>query len=234
VRLEYAFESEIEVADPLLAVECPESMRITLNGNAVSGEVVGYYVDRAIKTLRLPPVHRGRNVLVIEKSYGVRSALEAVYILGSFGVRVTGSVARIQSLPKTLAFSDIVHQGLPFYSGKLSYHFEVETNGGELAVTLPRYRAATLRVTVGAQSVPVAFSPYTARLTPPAGKHLVCVQAYIPRTSGFGPLHNCDETCAYQNPAAWRTTGDKWSYEYCFAREGLLSAPRFAESKNKT
>jgi len=231
VRLVYEFESEIEVAAPLLAVERPDSMQITLNGNAVSGEVKGYYVDRSIQTLALPPVKKGCNRLVIEKAYGERSALEAVYILGNFGVRATGSVAVITRLPETLGFADIVHQGLPFYSGKLSYHFEVETSGGELAVTVPRYRAATLRITVGKQSVPVAFSPYTARFALPAGTHRVTLDAYIPRTNGFGPLHNCDETCAYQNPAAWRTTGDKWSYEYCFTREGLLAAPRFAEMK---
>ncbi len=229
VRLCYRFESEIEVAAPRLAVECPESMRIVFNGSIVSGEVLGYYVDHAIKTVALPPIQKGENVLVIEKEYGERSALEAVYILGDFGVRVTGSTARITTLPETLGFADIVHQGLPFYSGKLCYHFETETSGGTLSVTVPRYRAATLRISADDKSVPVAFSPYTARFALPAGKHRVTVAAYISRTNGFGPLHNCDETCAYQNPAAWRTTGDEWSYEYCLAREGLLAAPRFAE-----
>ncbi len=231
VRLTYQFESEIEVPAALLGVERPEGMCITLNGAPVSTEVKGYYVDRSIKTLALPPIQKGKNVLIIEKEYGERSALEAIYILGAFGVRVTGSVAVITCLPEKLGFADIVHQGLPFYSGKLGYHFDVETAGGELAVTVPRYRATVLRISADGQSVPVSFSPYTARFALPAGKHRVSVEAYIPRTNGFAPLHNCDETCAYQNPAAWRTEGDKWSYEYCLAREGILAAPRFAETQ---
>ena len=231
VRLCYRFESEIEVAAPMLAIERPESVSVTLNGERVSNAVQGYYVDRSIQTLALPPLKKGENLLLIEKEYGERSAMEAIYILGEFGVRVSGSVARITALPDKLGFADIVHQGLPFYSGKLSYHFDVTTSGGELCVCVPRYRATTLRITADDQSVPVAFSPYTASFALPAGAHRVAIEAYIPRTNGFGSLHNCDETCAYQNPAAWRSEGDKWSYEYCFTKEGILAAPRFSEKK---
>ena len=229
VRLVYDFESEIAVKAPALAVECPESMCITLNGQAVSTAPVGYYVDRSIKTLVLPPVRVGHNQLVIEKAYGARSALENIFLLGEFGVRVVGSTATVTALPARLGFSDITAQGLPFYSGALTYRTEVQTSGGALCVTVPRYRASVLRIAVDGESVPVAFSPYTARFVPPAGTHCVEITAYIPRTNGFAPLHNCDETCAYQNPAAWRSVGDKWSYEYCLTREGLLAAPRLAE-----
>lgn len=228
VRLRYEFESEIEVPAPLLGVERPEELRISFNGQEV-GKVNGYYVDRSIKTLPIPPVRVGKNVLEIEKPYGERSTIENVFILGSFGVRALGSVAKIVALPKELAFADITRQELAFYSGKLTYHLDVETKGGELAVTVPRYRASVLRISADGKSVPVSFSPYTARFALPAGKHKLAIEAYIPRTNGFAPLHNCDETCAYQNPAAWRTSGDKWSYEYCLAREGLLAAPLFEE-----
>lgn len=218
----------------MLGVERPESMHIIFNGTHVPTEARGYYVDRSIKTLALPPVKKGANMLVIEKEYGERSALEALYILGDFGVRVTGSATVITQLPETLGFADIVHQGLPFYSGKLSYHFKVETAGGDLAVAVPRYRASVLRIGLDGKSVPVAFSPYTAHFSPAPGVHHVTVEAFIPRTNGFGPLHNCDESCSYQSPGAWRTKGDEWSYEYCFAREGLLAAPRFTEYERKT
>ncbi len=229
VHLVYEFESEIAVEQALLGVECPEGMQITFNGKAVDPTPTGYYVDRSIKTLVLPPVQKGRNVLEIEKLYGERSTLESVYILGSFGVRVAGSIAKIVALPERLAFADITRQDLGFYSGKLTYRLEVETKGGDLAVTVPRFRASVLRISADGKSVPVSFSPYTARFALPAGKHCVEIAAYIPRTNGFAPLHNCDETCAYQNPAAWRTEGDKWSYEYCLTREGLLAAPLLEE-----
>jgi hypothetical protein len=229
VRLVYDFDSEIAVQAPALAVECPESMRITLNGQAVSTAPTGYYVDRSIKTLALPPVRAGHNQLVIEKAYGARSALENIFLLGAFGVRVVGSTATVTALPERLGFSDITAQGLPFYSGALTYRMQTKTAGGALCVTVPRYRASVLRICVDGESVPVAFSPYTARFTLPQGAHCVEITAYIPRTNGFAPLHNCDETCAYQNPAAWRSVGDKWSYEYCLTREGILAAPRLAE-----
>ncbi len=231
LHLKYSFESEMTVKNAHLAIENPEKTAITVNGDRLDAKVDGYYVDKSIKTVKLPALHAGVNVIELDLPYGERTAAERIYVLGEFGARVEGSRAVITKMPETLSFGNIVHQGLPFYSGKLSYHFDVETNGGELCVTVPQYRATLLRINAGGYSKPVAYSPYSASFDMTKGRHEVTVEAYIPRTNGFGPLHCADDKNSYQSPGTWRTSGDAWSYEYRLCPEGVLVAPRIIEYK---
>jgi hypothetical protein len=232
VTLNYTFSSEIACNDALLALETPEVAKITFNGEEISNETVGYYVDKSIKTVKLTKIHAGTNTLTVVYPYGERSALERMYVLGAFGVRAEGRRAVITDLPKTLYFGDIVPQGLPFYSGKLTYHMDVETTGGKLCIRTPQYRAAVLRATVdGGESKIIAFSPYRAEFDVAAGKHRLDLDAYINRTNGFGPVHDADEKTAYQSPGIWRSKGDRWCYEYRLCREGVLVSPELCECK---
>ena len=234
VYLKYEIESEIEYSGALIALENPELCTLRFNGETLDGKnTVGYYTDKSIKTLRLPTLKTGKNTFELEMPYGERSALECIYLLGQFGVRVFGAECTVTSLPEKLGFGDITAQLLPFYSGKLTYHIDVNTNGGALEVNVPRYRASALRLHADNESRFVAFSPYTASFDVAAGKHEVKIDAYIPRTNGFGPLHNSDEKLNYQSPKAWRTSGDSWSYEYNLTREGVLSRPLICELTEK-
>jgi len=226
----YEFVSEIEYDGALLAIERPEIATVKLNGEEVSTETVGYYVDKSIKTIKLPKINKGKNEIYVKYPYGEGSALERMYVLGQFGVRVEGKRGVITALAEKLAFGDIIPQGLPFYSGKLTYHFNVRTNGGKLRVRIPQYRAATLRATVDHdESKIIAFAPYRADFDVSAGEHRVDIDAYINRTNGFGPLHDADDKREYQSPNVWRTSGDYWCYEYRLAREGIIVSPIFSE-----
>lgn len=54
----------------------------------------------------------------IERYYGAGSGIEAVYLLGTFGVYIKeGTKVVLDELPQELKSGDIVVQGLPFYSG---------------------------------------------------------------------------------------------------------------------
>ncbi len=226
----FEFVSEIEYDGALLALEKSETATIKLNGETVSTETLGYYVDKSIKTVKLPKILKGKNEIYVKYPYGEGSALERMYVLGKFGVRVEGKRSVMIALPEKLAFGDIVPQGLPFYSGKLTYHFNVRTNGGKLSVRTPQYRAALLRATVDhSDSKLIVFSPYTAEFDVSAGEHRVDIDAYINRTNGFGPLHNADDKLDYQSPNSWRSSGDRWCYEYRLAKEGVLVSPKFTE-----
>ena len=228
VELQFAFESEIDFTGALLAIEKPQIATVKLNGVALDTTSLGWYVDKSIKKIALPPIKKGTNVIEITYPYGEGDSLERIYVLGDFGVRVEGSHAVMTALPRTIAFGDIVPQGFPFYSGKLTYHFETETKEGTLRVRTPQYRAALLRATVdGKDSKVIAFSPYYADFSVTDGKHTVDIDAYINRTNGFGTLHCADEKHSYQSPGVWRTKGDEWCYEYRLTREGILVSPQF-------
>ncbi len=231
IRLRFSITSDIDYPDPLLALETPEVAGISFNGQKVDNAPCGWYIDKSIKTLRLPPVRQGNNILEIEYPFGKRTAAEPCYLLGKFGVEVRGRVARIVQPAETLAFESITNQTLPFYSGVLTYHFEVETRGGELEVTIPQYRGAVLTASVdNGEPVVIAFSPYKANFgTLPAGRHRLDINLYVPRTNTCGPLHCADEQLSYPGPGAWRTSGDSWCYEYRLKREGIIVTPRIHE-----
>ena len=150
---------------------------------------------------------------------------------GDFDVEVDGRSARIVAAREKIGFDSVVDQGMPFYSGALTYHLETETHGGDLEVTVPQYRGSAVRVTVdGKDSKMVVFQPYRAIFEGlDAGKHTVDVKLYIPRTNGFGPVHLADGNHPYHSPGVWRTSGDSWTYEYRLLEEGIISAPWLRE-----
>ena len=233
VRLRFAIESKIPVSGAHLALEAAEDALITLNGVHVPSAVDGYFTDRSIKTVKLPGIPAGSSVLEIEMPFGTRTAIEWCYIIGDFGVRVIGSRAVIEELPGTLGFDTITTQGLPFYSGCVSYFFDIDTTGGDLSVRLPQYRAAVYDCALdGGDPVTGAYAPYAVRWNDvPAGHHRVEVKLYISRTNAFGHLHCADGNLSYASPSAWRTSGDAWCNEYRLHDEGLISSPVFAEIK---
>lgn len=74
------------------------------------------------RPLDLQAVKKGDNELMLEFPFGKLTNLEALYVLGNFGVKTFGRYAVITSLPEKLVFGNIVSQGLPFYSANITYH----------------------------------------------------------------------------------------------------------------
>ena len=229
VTLEFTVHSEIDYETPYLALENPEISDILWNGEPVKSSPEGYYVDRSIQKVALPPIKTGVNILRVTFPFAERSDCEAMYLLGEFGVRVTGRQLTITELPKTLGFSDLTYQGLPFYGGALSYHIPVYcAEEQDTVLRIPHYTAAVNTVEVdGEKKAVVAYPPYDAdlgRLT--AGEHTISVTAYISRRNCFGDVHNADEKMSWIGPNSWVTQGSSWTYEYRLRRTGVLSAPQ--------
>ncbi len=227
IRVRFTIHSEIEVVGAKLALETPEDAKIALNGQSVSHETADYYVDKSIKCVALPTIPVGDSTLELEYPFGKRTALEWCYLLGDFDVALDGRIATLKASRPAIGFDNVVNQGMPFYSGALTYHIDVETAGGALEVTVPQYRGAAIRATVdGEASKMIVYSPYRVRFDGlAAGKHRLDLKLYIPRTNGFGPVHLADGNYSYQSPGAWRVGGDSWTYEYRLMKEGILSAP---------
>ncbi|MCQ2462193.1 MAG: hypothetical protein MJ177_02160, partial [Clostridia bacterium] len=129
LTLRFIIESDITVHGAMLAVEEPEKAKITFNGKAVASTVCGWYVDKSIKTVKLPDICMGYNELLIDIPFGPRSNTEWCYIIGEFGVRLKGSHAVICRKPKRISFSSPVNQDFPFYGGNITYHIDFESTG---------------------------------------------------------------------------------------------------------
>ncbi len=226
VILAFEFESEVEVHDALLAVEEPAAKSITFNGQEIN-EKVGFYTDEAIRTLRLPNIHKGLNRLEIKLEFNRLTTLEWCYILGDFGVKVAGSSAIITGPIRNLHFGDWTSQGLPFYGGNVIYHTNLVAPTGNYILALPHFKAPLLSVSLnGQQPVPVAFAPFEADLGPlKAGKHKLDITAFGSRINTFGQVHNANTRLTWFGPGSWRTQGADYSFEYQLKPCGVLSAP---------
>ena len=182
VTLEFTVYSEIDYAEPYLALEDADVATITWNGEAVTAKPDRYYVDRSIQKVALPPLKKGENILTVTIPFAVRSNCEAMYLLGAFGVRVAGRLMTVTELPETVGFSDLTYQGLPFYGGAISYRIPVESaEAWSAVVRVPHFTAAVNTVEVdGEKRAVIAYPPYEGELgVIPAGKHEITVTAYI-------------------------------------------------------
>ena len=230
VKLVYKIRSEIDYTGAHLAIENPEKAKISLNSHPVDCHPGGYYVDRDIKTVPLPKIYKGENTLEISMPFGLRTDLEACYVIGSFGTSYVGREARIVPLPDRLQFGNVVQQGLAFYGGNIEYSVDLSLDGAaELEFTVSHYRGALVGVKVdGLELGRIAFPPFTLRTpTLTRGHHRITYVLYGTRYNTFSALHNLNASKKriYMGPDFWRSEGEAWAYEYETRPMGILKTP---------
>ena len=205
-----------------------DTAKIWLDSKRLDLQPEGWFIDRIIHTASLPALEAGTHVLEAEFPLGLNTKLEYMYLLGDFGVNVVGSIKTITAPVRRLAFGDWVHQGLPFYSGNVTYHLEVES-GDNLTLRVPHYRGALVGVTVdGVEQPEIIYSPYVCKVNGlKPGKHQVDLTLYATRYNTLAALHHLSSIPFSQGPDCWRSTNDLWNYEYSFVPQGIMSSPRF-------
>ena len=236
VHLRWHIQSDIAYEGAQLAIEDAERVSLKWNGVPVENTVTGWYTDKSIKTVALPPILAGENVLEASVPFGKRTDLEWAYLLGEFGVEVVGKFVRITALREKIAFGDFTKQGLPFYGGNITYHVPVETQEGTLCIRSSQYRGALQSVSLDdGKEIPVIYPPYQVRIEDvSAGKHTLSFKLYGHRRNGFGPVHLTDLKRNWIGPDAWRSEGELWSYDYMICEEGIMTTPEVAlESGNQ-
>lgn len=225
ISLRFTINSEIEYSGALLALEDAEKAKIIFNGKEISNDILGWYTDKDIKTVALSDIKAGENILEITLPFGKRTNTEWCYILGKFGVKVLGKTKVITALPEKLAFDNVVHQGLPFYGGNVTYHLEAE--GDSLLVEATNYSGALIAVDIdGVRKGRIAYMPYELLCENLGeGKHKVDITLFGHRYNSFGAVHLTDAKHSWHGPDAWRTTGCEWSYEYVLRPVGIMASP---------
>ncbi len=231
LTLRFRIQSECEINGCHLALEDADSTTIVLNDQPVTMKADGWYVDKAIQTIPLPNLVPGENILLITVPIGRRTNLEYMYLLGDFGVRIIGTKKILINPIQKLGFSDIVPQGLPFYTGNLLYHFKIQTEG-DFDLRIPRYRGGLTKVFLDGQEIGnLAFSPYRMHVPCEPGVHDLTIRLYGTRQNGFAQLHHTPGVYFYQSPNSWRSAGDLWCYEYQFKPAGILTSPELYGAK---
>lgn len=225
--LRFTIETKHAISGARLALEDAEEVRIFLDHNLVKGRENGWYTDRAIRTVPLPELSEGNHTLTVNIPWHNKRNVEAIYLLGDFAVSVAGSHALLCQKPDTLPFGDLTGQGFPFYGGNVTYRIPMWLPKGKACLQINRFRAPLITAALDqGMNQRIAFSPYSAEFTlEESGIRMMSITVFGNRRNTFGSVHNCDDAETWFGPGAWRTDGERWSYEYCLKPFGILKAP---------
>ena len=218
-----------------LALEHPEEFAITVNGKDVSIDGCdGWWVDTCIETVPLDAslLRKGANEICLKTAYGELDNLEAAFLLGDFGVKLAGRKEIMVALPQSLRLGNWVRQGLPFYSGAVTYRTAIQqgpAKGERVVVQLPKYAAACVRILVDGKSAGViAWPPHEADITDllTGEKQELGIQVISSRRNSFGPLHRVPPAGQPTGPPSFVTAGPAWTDDYSLVPYGLLAPPK--------
>jgi hypothetical protein len=235
VELIYRFEVKALPKGALhLAVECPRTFSISLNGHTVNQEAeCGWWCDLSLRRLPLDTacLQIGVNEIRMVCNYDeTHPGLEMAYLLGTFGVSVKGTDITMVEAPCSLKIGDWVNQGLPFYSGHVAYRQTIRQalgKGERLFVRVPAYRGVGVRVLVdGVTAGIVAWEPNEVEITHllKEGRGELAIEVLGHRRNSHGPLHHKEKWPAWTGPAQFEMW-NWWTDGYRLVPCGLMKAP---------
>ena len=230
LSIAFTLRSDIGLTGARIALENADKCRVSLDGVAVKNAPEGYYIDRYVKTVALPSIKRGEHILELTMPFGLRTDLEACYLIGEFGTAYRGREARIVELPERMYFGSVVNQGLAFYGANIKYEVDVELESdGVLEIIASHYRGALIGVALDGEDIGrIAFQPFALK-TPhlKRGTHRITYTLYGTRYNTLTALHNlnADKKRMYIGPIYWRSENEAWAYEYQTRPMGILKTP---------
>lgn len=237
VALEYSFTAEYIPEEFSFICETPDLWDIEINGEKMTAEENGRWIDEAFHKFTLPGsmLKEGKNTVRMEADFYETLNLEAVYITGDFGVRINNTEKVMIAPVKQILHGDIAKQGLPFYSGAITYKTTVfYTPGDNVTVSLPDFEAAVVKVSAnGCDPMPIAWKPYEADITHmlKEGNNDLSIQYVLTRRNTFGPLHALPSRTTAYGPGNFITTGEDWTDDYVLLPAGMTAVPEIIIKK---
>ncbi|WP_394925384.1 hypothetical protein [uncultured Robinsoniella sp.] len=235
LKLGFTIHSETEVESAELAMEHPEDVEMEWNGERINNVDSGWYVDECIRKRRLGRIKKGENRLVLHIPFQAKTNVEWCYLLGNFGVQVSGRNKKLIKIPERICYGSFVNQGFPFYAGNMEYEVPVYCKAGRLFLETSHYRGALITAELDKKkSGIIALAPYILDLGEvEEGWHSLTIRLYGNRINAFGAVHNADAQEEWYGPNLWRTAGNKWSYEYQLKEMGILTTPKYWIAKKE-
>lgn len=208
LKLLYEFECEAIPAELHLGIERPDLYTFRLNGTEFKAEDDGFWCDRSMRKLKLPVslFKQGANQLELETVYHeLLPGLEALFLLGNFGVREE----TITALPDSQNIGDWCSQGFQNYAGNLTYRTTFLRPDAERAVILeiPEWRGVALGVRVnGSEQKMLPWPPYRMDITSllKDGENTLEIEVYGHRRNSHGPFYLHEKWPSWTGPAQFR------------------------------
>ena len=229
LKLNYYFEIETLPNSIELVFEEPKNFNIAINGHKLDTEKSsGWWIDIAFHRVKIPMKYlcKGKNTIELSTTYNEKSNIEAIYLLGVFGVKLDDTKRILNSLPKELCFKNLVEQNLPFYSGAITYHLPMpRISSTKVQLKLNGLEAACAVVGETDTEKLIAWEPYTADISTYIGKENIPVKIILTRRNTFGPLHEVPLIQVGTGPTNYITEGDAFSPKCHLYPSGLTKVP---------
>ena len=215
-----------------LAAERPENISYSVNGYALKhNDSDGFWIDSCFKKMQIPvgALKLGENVISAKLNFKRTSNIEAIYLIGSFGVNIDKDKKCITSLPERIGFGRLENYSLPFYTGKVTYKIPYSyiegigepSDNQRVILCAKKFTGAYAEVITDKKNI-LSWEPYECDITDIyKDKKDVYVSVMGTRRNTFGPLHLYPAIQYCYGPDSFKTSGDNWTYEYSLIDSGL-------------
>ena len=177
LELQYEFEIEkLPEGDVYLAGERPETNHYMINGIALTNEDPNdFWIDDCFKKMKIPAdaLKVGQNIVTIHVNFMRSTNIEALYLIGDFGVSLDVRRCRLTELPKTIGCRNYEHYNLPFYTGSMTFHLTPEqykdkldfSKGDRIVLSPVNFTGSCGKVTFENKTQVLGWDPYEADVT---------------------------------------------------------------------
>jgi hypothetical protein len=229
--LRFTFEVEEVPTKPVyLLVEGARQFDITLNGQPVSNEPAGWYLDRSFHKVVLPALQQGENVLTLACDYNNYMELEDCYLLGDFGVSIDRVIV---AEPETLHFGDWTTQGYTHYAGSMIYHGQIEydpAQGERVYLFMDDWKAVDVAIWVN--DALAGHIPWRSRNGLDISEHVapgvnnIAIEVTGSPRNLLGPLHLASWPEPWTDWRSFRRTDETYTPDYVLQPWGLMGQVR--------
>ncbi|MBE6558371.1 MAG: hypothetical protein E7661_05110 [Ruminococcaceae bacterium] len=246
LQLSYEFWVDQMPETPVyLAGERPELNTYRINGVTLRNtDINDFWIDDCFKKMAIPAdaLKLGRNEVTVDVAFKRTTNVEALYLVGNFGVKLEGRKRSMVELPARMGCANYADYHMPFFTGNLTYTISPEmylpllgdtvTKADRIVLTPKEFTGACVKVTAAGKRVILGWEPYEADVTEAVQNRLpIFVTVEGTRTNLFGPLHEVAKPAGLCSPGNFVTTGDQWTDDYSLLKSGLRGFTFKAQNK---
>ena len=236
LQLSYEFYiEEMPEFDVILAGERPELNQYKINGVELHNDDINdFWVDDCFKKMKIPAeaLKLGRNEVTIDVTFMRTTNVEALYLVGVFGVKVDGKKRTIVGIPGLIGCDNYAAYHMPFYTGNMEYILTPEDfenilgdaakDADRIVLTPKEFTGGCVKVVAAGKTTVLGWDPYEADVTEAYRNGLpISVIVEGVRTNVFGPLHEVAKPAGACGPGNFVTGGDQWTDDYSLLKSGL-------------